>query len=363
MSSALRSVFQVVPRPPGQQDGVGDYARTLAQNLKAQYDLETTFLAAASSADLPAACRVYWPLRALPSELQLGERDAMVLHYVNYGYDPRGIPMWLAPTLEKIKGRTRLLTIFHELYATGSIRQSAFWLLPFQKRIARAIARISETALVSNSYSRSQLERLAPGLPIVTQPVFSNFGEPSISLGEIASRDPQRWVICGGTELVQRSLTSFKEIIDRIPEKSRPKELFVVGGRDNSLIRRGLQDERRCKSYYYPNISVENASQILSNCSFGWIDYFVHANRPLELILKSTAFAACCAHGVIPVTPRPNGTIDQFPGAFFVGQMGQDLPVGSERVRIAEAIYQWYQDRASSSRLASAIGKVLTGFV
>ena len=139
MSRILKSVFQVVPRPPGEQDGVADYARTLAGHLRTRYGLETIFLSAASSADRPGDFRVYSPLRALPGRLQLGDSDTMVLHYVNYGYDRRGIPMWLVPTLEKIKGATRLLTIFHELYATGSIRQSAFWLQPLQKRMVRAI--------------------------------------------------------------------------------------------------------------------------------------------------------------------------------------------------------------------------------
>ena len=360
MSRVLRSVFQIVPRPPGQQDGVGDYARILAGYLKTRYGLETIFLSAARSADPVGGSRVHSPLRSLPGGLQLGETDAMVLHYVNYGYDRRGIPMWLAPTLEEIKGTTRLLTIFHELYATGSIRRSAFWLQPIQKRIVRAIARISDAALVSNSYSRGQLERLAPDLRIVAHPVISNFGEPTFSKAEIGNRDPQCWIICGGTELVQRSLASFQRVMAEVAAENSPKTLFVLGGRDNPWVRTALKEQRRVTSHYYPNISAEHASQILSQCAFGWIDYFVRPKEPPELILKSSAFAACCAHAVIPVTPQLSGAIDQFPGMCFVGSDSQRLPGKAERSRLAEAIYQWYQTRASSACLAAAIYELLT---
>jgi len=360
--SLAKSLFQIVPRPPGGQDGVGDYARTLAGHLWTRYHLETIFLAAAPSVGENSAgdFRVYSPLKKLPNKLRAGDTDALILHYVNYGYGQRGIPLWLPAILRQIKGRARLLTIFHELYATGSVRHSAFWLRPIQKRIVRAISDLSEAALVSNLHSRRQLERLSPNLRILTQPVISNFGEPILSPAEITNRDPKCWVICGGTELVQRSLASFARAKERLPAENSPRTLFVLGGRDNPWVRMTLKEEQRITSYYHPNISAESASQILSQCAFGWIDYFVQANEPLELILKSTAFAACCAHAVIPVTPEPNGAIDQFPGSCFVGLNAERLPAEAERSRLAEAIYQWYRTRASSACLAATIGELVT---
>lgn len=361
----MKPLFQIVPRAPGGQDGVGDHALNLAGQLRTRSGWETLFLSAAAAKEenVTGGFRVCSPLRRLADTLQTGDDPRIILHYVNYGYSRRGIPLWLPETLSRIKGSGRLLTIFHELYATGSIRQSAFWLQPVQKRIVSAIAGISDTAVVSNNFSRRQLERLAPGVRIIMQPVMSNFGEPQLSSTDVYERDPHRWVICGGTELVERSVASFVRIADRIGEEQFPKELFVFGGRENPCVRMILEKERRFESYYRPNVALEDASRILAGCTFGWVDYFAHACMPIELILKSSAFAACCAHGVIPVMPDPNGTIEGFPGTFFVDHQGQQLPTMTERSHMAEAIYRWYQQNASSPRLAAAIDEILASFV
>ena len=50
-----------------------------------------------------------------------------------------------------------------------------------------------------------------PTLASCFQPVMSNFGEPSLTETDLAGRDPHRWLICGGIELLERSLRSFVE--------------------------------------------------------------------------------------------------------------------------------------------------------
>src|SRR5690349_17779348 len=142
--SHLKPLFQIVPRAPGGQDGVGDHARTLAGHLRMRSGWETVFLSAAPAKEeqVTDGFRIRSPLRIVAGELQTSERQPTILHYVNYGYGQRGTPLWLPATLSRVKGSGKLITIFHELYATGSIRQSAFWLQPIQKRIVRAIAGI-----------------------------------------------------------------------------------------------------------------------------------------------------------------------------------------------------------------------------
>ena len=163
-------------------------------------------------------------------------------------------------------------------------------------------------------------------------------------MNRFASRDPERWVICGGTELIQRSLRSFP----------RGKDLVVIGGDEREDIRRRLKDDR-----YWPNIEAAPASERLAACAFGWLDYFVQTHVATEAILKSTAFAAYCAHGIIPVFPSVNSKIsldgDVMPGPFTLAT----LPSASERPAMAQAIYNWYQRNASSAGLAAAIAKVI----
>lgn len=325
------TVLQIVPRAPGSREGVGDYASALAAGLERTHGYSTEFVTGVTLSD-----RAWRPPPA----------TAVVLHYVNYGYHPRGIPSWLPPRLRQIQAQSgaRVITIFHELYASSSWRGSAFWLQPLQKRIARALAQTSAVCLVSSAILAKQLQALAPAARVVVRPVLSTLGEPALSPPQLARRDPRRWVICGGTELIQRSLRSFRG----------DGELFVVGGSERAEIRGQLKP-----GHYLPNVAASVASEILSSSAFGWIDYFETAHVPTAAILKSTAFAAYCAHGVVPVLPAPGSPIalgaDALPGPFSLAQ----LPTEAERPEIARATYEWYGRNASSVHLAESIAGVI----
>ncbi|MBA3831728.1 MAG: hypothetical protein H0X34_07520 [Chthoniobacterales bacterium] len=330
------AIFQIVPRAPGSREGVGDYARLLATGLERNHGIKTTFVSATpggGSWTLSAVSNEQW--RAHPAK-------AIVLHYVNYGYHARGLPLSLPRQLRRIRQLCggRLITIFHELYAAGSWRQSAFWLQPLQKRIARALAEQSGVCIVSSALLAEQLKQLAPTVRVIVRPVVSTFGEPKLTAEQIANRDPPRWAICGGTELIQRSLHSF----------TGTGELFVVGGADRPEIR-----HRVAQAHYLPNVETAAASAVLRTCAFGWIDYFERADVPTEAILKSTTFAAYCAHGVVPVLPHAGSRIalddEALPGPFSL----ENLPPDSARPAIAQSIYEWYGRNASSPRLAATI--------
>jgi hypothetical protein len=79
----------------------------------------------------------------------------------------------------------------------------------------------------------------------------------------------------------------------------------------------------------------------------------------MPVILKSTAFAAFCAHGVIPVFPHGGSLIalrdDALPGPFFVAPSGRNLPLESERATAAQSIHSWYGRNASSGHLAATV--------
>ncbi len=186
-----------------------------------------------------------------------------------------------------------------------------------------------------------QLHRLAPAARVVVRPVVSTFGEPAF----VAERDPRRWVICGGTELIRRSLRSFAQ---------KDVELFVIGGADVSDVRSALD-----AAHYFPNVAAATASEVLSSCAFGWIDYFETEDVPNAAILKSTAFAAFCAHGVIPVLPRVGSAIalgeDALPGPFSPA----NLPSAAERPAIARATYDWYHRHASAEHLAATVAEAI----
>ena len=344
------AILQIVPRTPGSQDGVGDYALKLSERLQADYGIETMFAAA--------------PLESIKSK-QCASCRGIIFHYVNYGYQPRGVPLQLPAILRQLRQTCggRLLTIFHELYASAPPWRSAFWLQPLQKSIARTIAQLSDTCAVSSETMRDMLLQLEPGSKPVVHPVVSTLGEPTFSSDQFVRRDPHRWVIFGGTHLLQRSLRSLRRRIASIPDAFSPRELFVIGGVENKGTRDELEKMAHVSWKYHPAMEAGAASAVLSSCAFGWIDYFRQRNVPTAAVLKSGSFASYCAHGVIPVFAGRASAIalqdDPMPGPCFVATDGSNLPPTADRVKISAEIYEWYHRHCAIEHLAKAIVELL----
>jgi len=283
---------------------------------------------------------------------------------VNYGFQKRGVPFRLLAIVRALRQqhRGRLVTIFHELYASGPPWRSAFWLQPIQKRLAKSVARLSDVCIVSSDNFLRELTSLVPGAPVELHPVPSGFEEPSLSSDQIANRDPHRWAIVGGTALVERSLRSLRRLISYIPASIAPQKLFVVGGNENPATRSLIAD-LGIESSYRPGIAASEASEILRTCSFTWFDYFHRADVETSVVLKSSAFAAACAHAVIPVFPHRGSTVaiegDKLPGPFCAEPDLSEIPDAAGRAKIAAEIYGWYQRHASSEVLVRGIGKAL----
>ena len=197
MSKQRSTILQIVPRLPGKLDGLGDYALALAKALSNGYGLDTIFAVADKT---PMESKDgFEVVPGLASALQLGldgqRFEHVILHYVNYGYQPRGVPFQLRDIARRLRAhlRGRWITTFHELYASGPPWKSAFWLRPFQVRIARNLIDISDSCFVSNKPIRNVIARYDPTKPITLQPVFSNFGEPAlVKGGAVPDRSAER---------------------------------------------------------------------------------------------------------------------------------------------------------------------------
>jgi hypothetical protein len=362
MTNERPVILQIVPRLPNGRDGVADYASKLAKGLSEQYGITTVF-APAEMGDSGASNDFKTvPLNRISAEEAC---DHLILHFVNYGYQRRGVPFQLLSILRAARRncRGKFVTIFHELYASAPFWQSAFWLRPFQIYIARQIAQLSDISIVSNPAALDQLRKIAPGVRALVHPVFSNFGEPQLSREEIADRDPHRWVICGGTELVLRSLRSFQQMKQQIPEWLSPRELLVLGGADDQMVRAALAQLTGVRTIYHPRITAVEASPLLASATFAWLDYFHRPNVPAAAILKSSVFAAACAHGLIPVSPHGGSAISlagsSLPGPYFVEAQRTELPSAGERARIAGEFYDWYRQHASSPHLVREIAEAI----
>jgi hypothetical protein len=358
----LNTILQIVPRVPGGLDGVGDYALNLAAKLRDRFGCITAF-----ATPNPSSATSIRGFEVLPLDIvqhQPGRFEHILLHYVNYGYQKRGVPFGLLSILRHMRrpDRRKLLTIFHELYASGPVLSSSFWLQPLQIHLTKSVARLSDECIVSSDSFLGQLRRLVPCARINVHPTASGLEEPQLSREQIASRDVHRWVIVGGTGLAERCLRSLSNAIREIPDSIGPRRLLVLGGEDNPVVRALLAD-LPIQSDYHPRIAAPEASQILRTCSFAWFNYFHRTNVETSVVLKSSAFAAVCAHAVIPVFPHRGRLIslegDQLPGPFFVSRCENDVPNPGSRAATAQAVYDWYQRHASSEILANRVAELL----
>jgi hypothetical protein len=368
MSRAPDTVLQIVPQLPGTFDGVGDYALNLARALSADHGITTTFLVAGkTSVTSKDGYAVVSGLSRDASGELARECEQVILHYVNYGYQARGIPFSLRAVAKQLRSqlRGRWITTFHELYASGPPWKSAFWLRPFQVKIARDLIDLSDGCFVSNVTIEGEIRRHDPGKKVYLAPVMSNFGEPKLTDFSLAS--PKRWAICGGTAQVARSVTSFERMLRLIPAAFRPDHLDVIGGRNENSTRALIEQLARgnpgLSCHYHPEVSVPEASGLLTLCSFAWLDYFGSGKIWPGMILKSGVFAACAAHGVVPVQAHREDAFavdgDPFPGPWFMTPAALHFPAPGRLREVREEIYSWYQAHAASTRLARIYAEAL----
>ncbi len=366
MANINTTVLQIVPQLPGSYDGVGDYALNLAKALSADHGLTTVFaVAKETEVSSKEEFRVVSGMdSALLSDAQK-KYQHVILHYVNYGYQVRGVPFQLRNFARQLRRnlRGRWITMFHELYASGPPWKSAFWLRPLQVKIARDVIDISDTCFVSGAVIENEVHAYDPRKPVHLHPVMSNFGEPQ--LANFGERSLRRWVICGGTALILRSLRSFATSQRTIPKMYRPEQLDVVGGRDDRVVRDALRDLNQpdLSWQYHPEVTAEHASEILRGCSFAWIDYFGKGRAWPGMIFKSGSFAACCAHGVIPILSHAETALavngDPLPGPYFVTSGANKLPELQQVADTQREIYGWYHRHASSRQTARTYAEAL----
>jgi hypothetical protein len=298
-------LVQIVPRLPPAIDGLGDYALNIARQLHGRFGVESRFIVGDSSWNggdeiekFPAARLAKRSSTALLSDLMNFKPPyAVLLHYVGYGYARRGAPAWLVDGLELWRARYHdafLLTMFHEIYATGPFWTSSFWLSSLQKRVAARLVQLSDTCLTSRQSYAEILHELSRNKhrSIATLPVFSNIGEPEEP--PLALKDRKRRLVVFGNSrsrlrVYEKSLSS----LERVCRALNIEEIFDIGPPIESSIISRVGSVPVVRMGQRPAAEV---SSILSDSIVGFFDYN-HA-----FLAKSTIFAAYCAHRLILVS-------------------------------------------------------------
>ncbi|MES2058585.1 MAG: hypothetical protein V4564_21790 [Pseudomonadota bacterium] len=355
-----RTLIQIVPRRGVSPEGVGDYARLIAEQMRRDHGIRTIFI---SGSPLPPEQRLHdeWETHELGDRNRQALLDILalvagsdsppvLLHLSAYGYHDKGVPFWLAAALERWRGanpQTPLITIFHELFATGPIWGSAFWLGALQARIARRAQAISTAGIATTEPYADLLDTWRQGRcgPTIALPVFSTIGDLDAPL---PARDrPASLAIFGRAGIFN---AVYRDRIDRI-------EAFVTANRITDIIDIGARAASPPASI--GGAAVRCLGQLpagelcaeLAHARFGLLDY--DADR----LAKSTIFAAYCAHGAIPVCLSDTvGRNDGLrPGENYLNIGGADAINGIDETTLEalqRAAKNWYQPHSLKSSAA-----------
>lgn len=348
-------IISVVPHLPPAIDGVGDYAFNLARQLCKDFGVETHFIVGNPKETEATAIEGFSAIHLqehsvahLLSTLNKNyqPKSTVLLHYVGYGYAKRGCPFWLVKGLEKWRSANvncSLLTMFHEVYATGPIWSSSFWLSPLQKNLAMGLSRLSDRCLTSKQGYAQMICELSAGkqIEIPTLPVFSNIGEPK-TVPPLTARSP-RLVIFGSSSNRQRVYQRSRNSLELTCQELEIEEILDIG----PSIAIDLSSINGIPLVKMGRRTASEISTIMLNSRAGFFDYHT------EYLGKSTIFAAYCAHGLIPVgTFYSDLQVDGLEAGKHYWLA--DRPTGKLNLERGQAIahqaYAWYQNHNLSAQ-------------
>lgn len=347
-AGATRVLVQLVAPGTG---GVRDYLECLRQQWQAMgLTNHVIGLSVAQASERPLVDR----LRSLIA--QEGRPVSLVLHFSGYGFHKRGLCWWLVRELEQCRRelghQLRVVTMFHELFASGPPWQSAFWVGWMQASIARRIARASDCILTNiNLHAKWLRAQVAGSVPITVYPVFSTIGEP-VSMPPSQPRE-MSLVVFGSESTRGRAL-------ERLPRHAQ------------TLSRAGIQcvvevgsgsayawTDKTLAHRFAGRLEVSELQSLLARSAFGLIDY------PAQYLGKSTVFAAYATHGCVTLNTAAAGTGSDGleAGRHFVAldTVTAQALADADHEMVSDMARQWYVAHALASQataFAAAAGAI-----
>jgi hypothetical protein len=308
----MSTVLQIAPQLPPAVDGVGDYC----WHLWRHWPESTEGWAFAAMGGLEATRR-HWPearlhafqpnARSLDDAIERRGAQSVVLHYVGYGYNPKGVPLWLAAALTEWRTRSfgRLVTMFHEMYAESTPLRSPFWVKPWARRVIQQLVQASDAWITSCERYSDQLinefgarPELGARIPIAANiPVAPELEEHRLWPLEFGRK--LRVAIFGLPNTRLTALRRHGRLLKAMISAELVESILLIGKSDRSArhAQRVAEHQRQIGGQWrllfdLPPIQVAEA---LAECDVGLI-----ANEP-DTLTKSGVFAALATNGVVAV--------------------------------------------------------------
>ena len=335
-------MLQIVPSLPPTVSGVGDYATLLARSLRERHGVWSRFVVG-DPAWMPPAGGPEFPAEAVPARQRADllrllppadDPTPVLVHYVPYGYAPRGCPFWLVDALRHLRQAQpirQVLTVFHEFSADNEPPwKSAFWLAPVQRHLGRRLGVLSSVRRMTTTGVADQLRALLPphDNAVAAVPVFSNLGEPASPLPP-GSR-ARRLVVFGTRTWREETYSQHRESLLAACRRLEIESVLDVGAPLPSP-----PTDLPVPFAAHGLLRPEEAGEVFGNSLAGFFTY------PAPWLGKSGIFAAYVGHGMVPVTVPGN---DQ-PNRDGLQAGIHYLPSGEGKSleEVARAAHAWYR--------------------
>jgi len=365
-------LIQLVARFRPDVDGVGEAALNLADALLREHGIRSDFLVYNAPKQEPIlALPGGFPYAlervsgggadaldsALDSMAAFDKRAPMLLHYVPYGFSTQGTPTWLPGCLERFRDRGgRLITLFHELYASPRLFSRTMMTSWLQRRIFRRVLAASEFAFTSSEDFLTLIQaQKRQGQAAQLIGICSNAGEPEhprqleerkrrlAVFGRFVTRKNLYANHLDSLERIVRHL-GIEEVADIGPIEDPAWLKEFVAGRFGSLLKS------------YGTLSVDEVSRLLEDSVAGAIAY------PYHLRGKSGILAAYQAHAMaILLFPVPGEAESREPGSWSLSaEELLALPTQSSTLRsrlqkAAGAAHEHYRRNRSAHSMAETL--------
>jgi len=368
------NVTQITPQFAPEVGGVGDYAAQLGRQMWSGHGIESRFLIG-DPAWSPSGGAAEFTAEAVAKRSAIGLAEKIenatrvVVHYVGYGYQSRGVPFWLTGGLERWKRsdkRHRLIAVFHELWSVGAPWRSEFYLGPVQRHLAARLHRLCDAAMTSTPAMARMLDAISPG-KTTFQPIANSL--PAVGLGEREwhAGGPVRVAVFGLEATRQRSVETHAALLRALHDAGLLKGVEVVGSRANA----GDAPSTDVQTLFSlvpaelvrvtADVSPGEGAQRLAGADL-FLSFY-----PSKWVCKSSAFTSALACGCVAVLPEAKFAAPLVEGRDLLACDGSAAAVARfvERIRteplapIAQAGWRWRAQHAAWPATAQRIATML----
>jgi hypothetical protein len=360
-ATAERRLIQVVSGFRPDVDGMGDYARHLAEELWRRHGIASEMVVFhrpdnGAETGVGEGWRVRYAEAATGEALVAAVQERMrempqahlLLHYGPYAYTGNGRPLHFAEAMAKLGADGRLAVFFHEMWARGWPWKRAFWTQGNQVRAVRALIGASHVGFTSSELFRRWMEPLnGRRTPLEQVRIFSNMGEVERPL-PLREREP-RLVVFGQRETRLRLYREYRRELEQLCRILGLERIVDAGSGTAAIPERvgAIALER------VGFLSEAEASRLLATSVAGVVCY-----APV-VWEKSGVLATYQAHGMVPVVAarwmQGFRATAETPFA-LIGQLVRCAAMSADQMQaLADRAYVFYQREVALRRAAEKV--------